>query len=43
MGDCSVTWSTSIYSIGLRSQVYGSFLQEFPASPGDIVDDEHCF
>ena len=34
---------TNIYSIGSRSQVYVSFLEEFPASHGDIVDDKHCF
>ena len=28
--DCPVTWSTSIYCIGSGSQVYGSFLEEFP-------------
>ena len=38
-----VTWSDSIYCIGLRSQVYGSFLREFPTSNGDIVVDEHNF
>ena len=37
-----VTWGTSIYSIGSRSQVYGSFLEEFLTSHGDTVDD-HCF
>ena len=41
--DCPVTWNTSIYSIRLGSQVYGSFLEEFPTSHGDTVDDEHCF
>ena len=42
-GDCPVAWGTSIYSIGLRSQVYDSFLEEFSTSHGDTVDDEHCF
>ena len=28
MGDCSVTWSVSVHSIGLGSQVYSSFLGE---------------
>ena len=41
--DCLITWSASLYSIGLGSQVYGLFLGEFPASHGNIVDDEHCF
>ena len=43
MGDCPVTWSTSIYSIRSGSQVYGSFLEEFPTSHKDTVDDENCF
>ena len=42
-GDCLVTWSANIYSIGLRSQVYDSFMEEFPMSHEDIVDDEHNF
>ena len=41
MGDCPITWSTSIYNIGSGSQVYDSFLEEFPASHGDIIEDEH--
>ena len=36
-------WVTSIYSIGLRSQVYNSFLEEFPVNHVGIIDDEHCF
>ena len=32
--DCLITWSDSLYSIGLGSQVYSSFLGEFPASHG---------
>ena len=43
MGDFLVTWSTIIYSIELGSQVYGSFLEEFPESHGDTVDNEHYF
>ena len=39
--DCPVTWSASLYSIRLGSQVYGSFLREFQASHGNTVDDEH--
>ena len=31
------------HSIGSRSQVYGLFLEEFLASHGDTVDDEHNF
>ena len=41
MGDCLITWSSSIYCIGSGSQVYGSFLEEFPASHGDTTSDEH--
>ena len=41
--DCPVTWSTSISNIGSGSQIYGSFLEEFPASHEDTVGDEHCF
>ena len=41
--DFTVTWSVSLHSIGSGSQVYGSLLEEFPKSHGDIVDDEHCF
>ena len=41
MGDFLITWNVSIYCIGLGSQVYGSFLGEFPKSHGDIVDKEH--
>ena len=41
--DCPVTWSASLYSIRPGSQVYSSFLGEFLASQGNIVDDEHCF
>ena len=42
-GDCPVAWVASIYSIELGSQVYDSFLEEFPVSHGDTVDDEYCF
>ena len=38
-GDFLITWGASIYSIGSGSQVYGSFLEAFPAYHGDIVDD----
>ena len=41
--DCLVTWSVGLYSIGLGSQVYDSFLGEFLVSNGHTVDDEHCF
>ena len=43
MRDCPVTWSTSVYCIGLGSQVYSSLLEEFLESHRDTVDDEHCF
>ena len=42
-GDCLVTWSTSVHNIGSGSQVYDSFMKDFPASHGDIVGDEHSF
>ena len=42
-GDCPIAWSVNIYSIGWGSQVYDSFLEEFPKSHRDIVDDEHYF
>ena len=41
--DCPVTWSASLYSIGLGSQVYDTFLGEFPVSHGNTVDYEHYF
>ena len=41
--DSLVTWSTRVHSIKLGSQVYDSFLGEFPASHGDMVDDDHNF
>ena len=41
--DYLIAWSASLYSIGLRSQVYGSFFGEFLESHGDTVDDDHCF
>ena len=43
MGDCPITWSTSIHSIRSGPQVYNSFLGEFPTSHGDTVDGEHNF
>ena len=39
--DCPATWRTSGHSIGQGSQVYGTFLEEFPKVYGDTVDDEH--
>ena len=41
--DHLVTESTSLYRIGPGSQVYNSFLGEFPMSHGDKIGDEHCF
>ena len=41
--DSPVTWGSSIHSIRSGSQVYGSFLGEFPISHGDTVNDEHNF
>ena len=42
-GDYPVIWISSVHSIGLGSQVYGSFLGELPTSHEDMVDDEHIF
>ena len=41
--DYLVTWSANLYGIGPGSQVYDSFLGEFPTSHGNTVDDEHYF
>ena len=41
--DCPATWSTSVQSIGQRSQIYGTLLEELPEGHGDTVDDEHRF
>ena len=41
--DRPIAWSASLYRIRLRSQVYGSFLEEFPKNHGDIIYDEHYF
>ena len=41
--DRPTTWSTSIYSIEQRSQVYSTLLEELPEGHGDTVDDEHRF
>ena len=43
MGDCPVAWSAGIHSIGSGSQVYDSFLEEFLASHGDTIDNDHNF
>ena len=43
MRDSPLAWSVSLYHIRSGSQVYDSFLEEFPKSHGDAVDDEHCF
>ena len=40
---CLITWSAILYNIRPRSQVYDSFLGEFPTSHGNTVDDEHYF
>ena len=41
--DFPIAWDTSVHSIRSGSQVYGSFLEEFPMSHGYIVVGEHCF
>ena len=43
MRDSPVTWSTILYRIRPGSQVYNSFLGEFPVSHGDTIGDEQCF
>ena len=43
MRDRLIAWSASLYRIGSGSQVYVSFLEVFPESHGDAVDDEHFF
>ena len=42
-GDCPITWSVGVHSIGSGPQVYSSFLGEFPVSHEDTVDDDHSF
>ena len=41
--DFSATWSASVHSVGLRSQIYGALLEELPKGHRDTVDDEHRF
>ena len=41
--DYPVTWSASLHSIKLGSQVYGAFLEELPEGHWDTVADEHGF
>ena len=43
MEDYPVARGTGVHRMGLGSQVYGSFLEEFPVSHKDTVDDEHSF
>ena len=40
--DCPATWSTNVHSIGQRSQVYSTLLEEFLKGYRDTVDGEHC-
>ena len=40
--DCLATWSASVHSIGQRSQVYDTLLEEFLEGHGDTVEDEYC-
>ena len=42
-GDCSITWSANLYSIGPGSQVYNLFLGELLANHRNTVDDEPRF
>ena len=41
--DFLVTWSASIHSIEPGSEVYSTFLEEFPKGDGNTIDDEHRF
>ena len=43
MGDSTVAWSSSLHSIGSRSSVYGSVLEEFPEGHEDTAVDEYRF
>ena len=43
MGDSTIAWSSSLHSIGSRSSVYGSVLEEFPEGHGDTAFDEYRF
>ena len=43
MGDSTVAWSASLYSIGSRSSVYGSVLEEFIEGHWDTAVDEYRF
>ena len=40
--DCPITWSTSVHSIGQRSQIHNTLLEEFTKSHGDAVDNKYC-
>ena len=42
-GDSTVSWSSSLQSIGSRSSVYDSVLEEFPEGHGDTPFDEYLF
>ena len=42
-GDSTVAWSSGLHSIGSRSSVYGSVLEEFPEGHGDEAFDEYHF
>ena len=36
-----ITWSASVHSIGQRSHVHDTLLEEFPKGYGDTIEDEH--
>ena len=38
-----VAWSSSLHSIGSRSSVYNSVMEEFPEGHGDTTIDEYTF
>ena len=41
--DSPATWSSSIHSVGLRPEVYGALLKEFPKGHGHTADREYSF
>ena len=38
-----ITWSTSIYNVEQRPEIYDTLLEEFPKDYGDVADDEYHF
>ena len=40
--DYQATWSASVHSVGWRSHIYDTLLEELLEGHGDTVDYEHC-